>query len=285
MVKDMKTKIRLDPSNKLFWQLRSQTIDFASSIAELIDNSISQMIANECSVIVDLRGSWNKGIINSLDKEKASIIVTDDAGGIPFSKMHLVLSPAALAGCSSDPLNEHGMGMKTALVSLGTKEGSNGEVTGFNLATKTKDDDKVYVVNKIAWGELDVDIEAAAPSFPKGHGTIIEIENLNNVLKDKLEKTLKDSFDNVQREVSNKYGGKMDLLLIRKSNEEVWEVKIGLAGYEEFMQLVSYLLVDNKKRGVLLARDFNENAKNLAADCEKLFDVSIELKQLSTYNL
>jgi septum formation topological specificity factor MinE len=493
------------PSNNIFFELEKNQVSFEHLLSEFVDNSIGSMVDNKCSVVIEIRGNWNNKN-KQLDREDAQLIITDNASGITFDNLALALSPAACSGLRKNSLHEHGLGMKTAICSLGTsvKRDSNNTIVNFvdfEIITKTSQDSLAHRISEMHFGQISVDEINADHIFQEGHGTQIVVKSLKDKvrvrkedystylipflahryqfflsatygkkltltvkltdengnaitdkrgqiceyvvtpihvvwqggqpvvdralphgkvgskkkwsahmrfgwspsseelmayplhdqarshgyikspyyihnmkidlimneiaivqvdyswitlkadvtigrdwrsqrprlqvflysnfettsskdgvqesdfleelkeniweeirkyantdksrifenekeLKDKLEKTLRDSFLDVKREPTvADYGLRSDFSLTRKGNPEIWEVKVIQAGAPEFMQLVGYLLTTGTKHGVLVAREFNDNARSLAQDCQRLFGCTIELKELSIYNL
>jgi hypothetical protein len=72
--------------------------------------------------------------------------VRDNASGIPLEGLGDAISPGAKSGGTT--LNEHGLGMKQAIASLGTLD---------YLLTKTKSDEMAHKVTKFDWGNLPVE--------------------------------------------------------------------------------------------------------------------------------
>lgn len=182
----MKT-ITIKPSNNIFLELKKTSSDFASSLVELIDNSIGSMIDNKVSVSVEISGNWTEGGQKSLKRDDcAKIIISDDAGGISLDDLGRALSPAAMSGKHLSSLHEHGLGLKLALRSLGTYENhtKDGEITsisGFEILTKTKNDNVVHKINKMCFSDIEVEEIKDMTIFPRGHGTIIKIFYLDKV--------------------------------------------------------------------------------------------------------
>lgn len=104
-------------------------------------------------------------------------------------------------------------------------------------------------------------------------------------IKDKIEKILKTSCNNVKRETTTSiYGLVADFSLERRGKSEIWEIKKEEGTGPDVIQLIGYLITSTIKNGVLVADGFNDNAKNLAQDaCKILPGCSIELIELNTY--
>jgi hypothetical protein len=128
--------IEVKPSAKLFEELGRNTYGFVDLLSELIDNSIAASIDGQL-----LEAKITLG--QSKNPELRFFKIRDNASGIPFGKLGEAISPAALSGGSS--LNEHGLGMKEAVASLGS--------LGY-LLTKTAESDVAYRITEFGWGKL-----------------------------------------------------------------------------------------------------------------------------------
>ena len=182
-------KITVPPSNNIFAELKKTSSDygFRVALAEIIDNSIGSMVGGNCNVSITVCGNWNEGTSNSLSLDKdAKITITDDASGIALSKLGDALSPAGMSNKRKNSLHEHGMGLKTALRNLGTIEnkdihGNILYISGFKITTACKDDERTYIIEQMNYNDLSIKAIKDKSMFPKGHGTIIEINNLDKV--------------------------------------------------------------------------------------------------------
>lgn len=176
--------LTVTPSNELFSQLENNQSSFGHLLSELIDNSVSAMEGDECNILIEVNGPWTDGSGKSagkLNRAKAKLIISDDSSGIPLNILADALAPANLANHrGSNSLNEHGIGLKTAIVSLGSQKSKDGEIIGVSLITKTKDMPKALLIDKLCFGKIDVQEIDAGKYFPKGHGTRIEITNLKD---------------------------------------------------------------------------------------------------------
>ncbi len=152
--------IIVEASNKLFKELGNNTYDFVDLISELIDNSIAARIDDEL-----LKVQIEIAISNEL--YKSHLLIRDNAAGIPRKDLGRAISPGGFAGGST--LNEHGLGMKQSIAALGDFK---------YLATKTQDEEKAIIVDKLRFGDI----------FPKlihvdwDHGTEICIDKLEPIV-------------------------------------------------------------------------------------------------------
>lgn len=154
-------KITVNPSSNLFNELGNNTYEYVDLLSELIDNAIAARYKDKLLEIKIVLGL-------SSNKPKAQyLLIRDNATGIKFNKIGDAISPGALSGGSG--LNEHGLGMKEAIASLGTLD---------CLLTKTKDDSKAHKINKFDWGELNVDEMAVVWDS----GTQIKIKNVKPIV-------------------------------------------------------------------------------------------------------
>lgn len=131
------TKTEVPPSDKIFDELGKNTYDYKDVVSELIDNAVAARRPNQpIEVIVSL----------FLDAKGIPIRfqIWDNGIGIAEDRLGLAISPAALQ--SSNSLNEHGIGMKQAIASLGRLE---------YLATKTEGEKVARVVLKFSFGKID----------------------------------------------------------------------------------------------------------------------------------
>ena len=130
-------KVFVPPSDNIFRELGNNTYDLRDLISELVDNAIAARRPDlRLKVTIEF---WVDG------KTKChTIIVRDNALGIPQDRLGQALSPAALQ--SSNSLNEHGLGMKQAIAGLGILK---------YLATKTPTESNARVIRELKFGELD----------------------------------------------------------------------------------------------------------------------------------
>lgn len=180
-------KITIKPSNNVFVELKKTSSDFASSLVELIDNSIGSMVNNHSSITIEVSGNWTEGNQKSLKRDSfAKVIISDDSKGISLDDLGRALSPAAMSGSQTSSLHEHGLGLKLAIRSLGSTEEktSNGDVSaisGFEILTKTENDKCAHRITKMCFDDVDVEEIDNTSIFPKGHGTVITVSNLDKV--------------------------------------------------------------------------------------------------------
>jgi len=129
--------IKVDASDDLFKELGNNTYDFIDLISELIDNSIAASFDDKVlEVNIEIGFS-------DISKERSYFLIRDNGKGIERDMIGKAISPAALAGGTS--LNEHGLGMKQAIASLGELK---------YLATKNLDDKEAIIVEEFKFGEI-----------------------------------------------------------------------------------------------------------------------------------
>lgn len=176
------TTITIKPSNNVYKELENTQMTYLQAIGELIDNSIGSMTeTNKCNVLIEISGDWTDHI---LDINSATLSITDDSKGIAEQDIGDALSPAANSNKHQYSLHEHGMGLKAALVSLGSKynydkNGNIKSISGFSITTKTKDMKQPLIINKLHFG--DIQCTNSSYSFEKNCGTKIEIKHLKNI--------------------------------------------------------------------------------------------------------
>lgn len=181
-------EIEVVPSTDLYMVLANTQLTFLTANYELLDNSKAGMIDNHVNIEMILESKWisdSDKKSKTLDVKSARLIIKDDGCGISKEELPKVLSPGAKARLQNDPLNEHHMGLKTSLMSLGAypkfdKNGNIEHIEGFKISTKTIDSDNMYIVNKLKFGKISINIENGLEKFPNGHGTEIIVEKLKN---------------------------------------------------------------------------------------------------------
>lgn len=136
------------------------TYDYVDILSELIDNCIAASIEGKLLEIKITIGQ-------SKDKKKSFFKIRDNATGIPLNRLGEAISPGALSGGST--LNEHGLGMKQAIASLGKLQ---------YLLTKTADCEIAYKITKFDWGNLPA--EQVKVDWKKG--TEICVENVKPIV-------------------------------------------------------------------------------------------------------
>ena len=153
--------IEVKPSDNLFKELGNNTYSYLDLLSELIDNSIAARFSNKILNIIITIGKTNNNILKYIE-------IRDDAKGISLERLGDAISPGAIQ--SDDSLNEHGLGMKQAIASLGELD---------FLITKTKSSDKALKIRKFKWGSIPVKEEDVEWSY----GTIIRIKNLKPIVE------------------------------------------------------------------------------------------------------
>jgi len=102
--------IKIPPSNNIWSALGNNTYDFVDLISELVDNAVAAKVPGALLNVKIQVGA-------SDDRQKTYFVIGDDASGIPREKLGEAISPASIQ--TRGTLNEHGLGMKQAIASLG----------------------------------------------------------------------------------------------------------------------------------------------------------------------
>lgn len=165
--------IKTKPSNNIWSALGNNTYDFVDLISELIDNSVAAKVPGALLQV-------KVQVAASDDRQKTYFVITDDASGIPREKLGDAISPAAIQ--TKGTLNEHGLGMKQAIASIGDL---------VYLATKTENDADAIVIEKFQWE----DIQPKILTVEWAHGTEIKIAKLKAVVPLKQEHFTRDVVD------------------------------------------------------------------------------------------
>lgn len=151
---------QVQPSDNIFSELGNNTYDYKDLISELIDNAVSARNPNrllEVRIFISV----------DLDNNPKEFVIKDNASGIPEDRLGLAITPAGIRGENS--LNEHGLGMKQAVSSLGKLK---------YLATKTQDESKARVVREFRFGDL----ETFWADFDTETGTEIAVTDLRPIV-------------------------------------------------------------------------------------------------------
>lgn len=162
---DNRYTINIKASNNLFKEIGNIGYDTKDILSEFVDNSIEAKRKG-----VDLRVDITIAI-SKINPQNNNIEVIDNGVGIPREKIAEALSPASLSGGTT--LNEHGMGLKQAIASLGELD---------EICTKTIEDEKASVIKELKFEMVevelrDIDIES---------GTIIRVRKAEH-LSDKYQ--------------------------------------------------------------------------------------------------
>lgn len=151
----------VEPSNNLFFELGNNAYDFLDLISELIDNSIAAgSEGNLLQIEIEIGFSEQA-------KEESYLLIRDNAKGISALDIGKALSPGGTSGGES--LNEHGLGMKQAIASLGTLK---------YLATKTSKEKSARVITEIKFGKIIPKLI----EVPWPQGTEICVTSLNAIV-------------------------------------------------------------------------------------------------------
>lgn len=202
---DKKFSTNVEPSNRIFEELGNNTYDFKDLLSELIDNSIAARVEDrllkiEIKILVDDNNSPIK------------FIIKDNASGISDEDLPIAISPAAKK--TENSLNEHGLGMKQAVASLGVLE---------SLITKTSEEDYPKKITEFRFGEIDV-YETNEIEFEEGSGTQLTVINLKPIVvtnSTSLTRSYKTYLGARYRKYLKPSSKKMDLrLFLQKTREE-----------------------------------------------------------------
>ncbi|MGE7928218.1 ATP-binding protein [Lysinibacillus xylanilyticus] len=154
-------KFRVEPSDNLFNELGNNNYDFVELLSELIDNSIAARLENQLlKVEIEIGHSSNN--------YDSYVLIKDNATGIPEKNLGNAVSPAAFSGGGG--INEHGLGMKQAIASLGKLD---------YLITKNLIEDNTYLIKEFKYGDIDGKIIENIFS----HGTIIKVNNVKPIVQ------------------------------------------------------------------------------------------------------
>src|SRR6266446_1159944 len=152
--------IKIPPSNNIWSALGNNTYAFVDLISELVDNAVAAKVPGALLNVKIQVGA-------SDDRQKTYFVIGDDASGIPREKLGEAISPASIQ--TRGTLNEHGLGMKQAIASLGEL---------VYLATKTENDAEAAIVEKFQWE----DIQPKLAAVDWAHGTEIKVGKLKSVV-------------------------------------------------------------------------------------------------------
>ncbi len=145
---------KVEPVDAIFTELGNNTYDYKDLISELVDNSIAAKRRN-VRLKVDIE------IFIDDDNSPVRFIIRDNASGISKERLGVAITPAGVQ--STESLNEHGLGMKQAVASLGTLE---------YLAMRTTSEKRARVVREFRFGDLD---NYFCDDFPYDAGTEISM--------------------------------------------------------------------------------------------------------------
>lgn len=158
--KQIGEKIKVNPSDAIFKELGNNNYDFIELLSELVDNSIAAKIDDELLKIEVEIGIANKS-------SEAYLLIRDNGHGIEKINLGKAISPAGFSGGKT--LNEHGLGMKQAVASLGTLK---------YLMTRSRDEEITSYVDKFAFGEISI----LQIDYDWNHGTEICVHDLKSIV-------------------------------------------------------------------------------------------------------
>lgn len=153
------------PSDRLFKELGNNSYNFVDVVSELIDNSLGAKGENKLHIAIEI-GLSNK-------HENSYFKISDNASGIAMDHLARALSPAATSG--GETLNEHGLGLKQAIASLGELD---------YIITKEHLMSQAVKINELRFGEIpfeNIDVEWKC-------GTEICIKNMTNLVETNIKK-------------------------------------------------------------------------------------------------
>ncbi|WP_083600070.1 ATP-binding protein [Exiguobacterium sp. AT1b] len=159
-------KIKVEPSNDIFKELGNNNYDFIELISELIDNSIAAKVEDEL-----LKVEIEIGI--SDNSQESYLVIKDNGMGIKTENLGRAITPAGYSGGKT--LNEHGLGMKQAVASLGTLK---------YLLTRSIDESYTNHISEFAFGEVSL----FQIDYDWEHGTEICVTGLNGIVPTKQQK-------------------------------------------------------------------------------------------------
>lgn len=180
-------KIKIKPTKRMLTHFKSEDYSIPLMLSEFIDNSISSWEKNNANTeIVDTKDRLKISIIfqeiyvNDEEREK-KIIIKDNAAGMNLDEIERAVAFYDSEGKGENDLNQHGIGLKSALGWLGedmiiyskTKEEKNCfNVLEFNT-TDFKVSDEWYVTAK------QIDIDYTNKNFLLGDsGTTIIVDKI-----------------------------------------------------------------------------------------------------------
>jgi len=153
-------QITVEPSNAIFKELGNNNYDFIELISELIDNSIAAKVdGTPLNIKIEIGLSSNQ--------KETYLIIKDDGCGIKKENLGKAITPAGFSGGKT--LNEHGLGMKQAVASLGSLS---------YLLTKAIDEKVTSYIDKFEFGEISM----LQIDYDWNHGTEICVKNLNGIV-------------------------------------------------------------------------------------------------------
>ncbi|WP_419237874.1 ATP-binding protein [Photobacterium leiognathi subsp. mandapamensis] len=156
--------IRVEPSNNIFEELGNNTYEYRELLSELIDNAIASKGGSPLKIIITI-------IIDS-NKNPYKFIIEDNAKGISDDTLSVAICPAGKQ--TKNSLNEHGLGMKQVIASLGCLE---------SLITKTIKDSYPKKIREFKYGDIEVEnLYTESNMFDDGSGTKITITNLKPII-------------------------------------------------------------------------------------------------------
>ena len=149
----MEAHIVVKPSSRLFDELGNTPYGIADLVCELIDNSLAAAVSDITNIVIDI----------GFDRRNRPTYLTirDDASGIEFNDLPLVVSPGAKSS-STSPMNEHGLGLKQAVAAMGVLD---------YLTTRSIKEDLTSTIKKFDFGEIPVTRDNKLSS----HGTEIRV--------------------------------------------------------------------------------------------------------------
>ena len=201
----MKFTTEVVPSNRIFEELGNNTYDFKDLMSELIDNSIAARVDDRLLRVMII-------ILVDDSNNPIKFIIKDNASGISDEDLSIAISPAAKK--TDNSLNEHGLGLKQAVASLGTLE---------SLITKTSEDDTAKKIPEFRFGKIDVH-ETNEVDFDEGSGTMLTVINLKPIVvtnATSLTRTYKPYLGARYRKYLKPSAKKMDLrIFLQKTKED-----------------------------------------------------------------
>ncbi len=149
-------EIEVPRNDALFRELGRNSYDLLDAVSELIDNAIAARISSKATKIVVT-------FFYSKTKKRNRFSIEDNCCGISRNKLGEAISPGH--GSGGGTLNEHGLGMKQAVASIGNLT---------RLLTKADGETSASEIKKFGWS-----ISGSEVHVQFRHGTVIEIADLH----------------------------------------------------------------------------------------------------------
>lgn len=167
-------RIKIPPHKSIYRKLGRSSHGFNESIAELVDNSIDAMTAEQKDGKTALEININL-VFRGQKEGKEFVTIRDNAKGMDERKAAeaIVLAKSSKGG---DELGEYGFGLKTAALSIGkTFTITTGESEATEASSLVFDEEKWETDVSLTWDSYPIQ---TIEKPKEQHGTNIKIENL-----------------------------------------------------------------------------------------------------------